>query len=81
MSLVRFFIEIERRYESGKRNIFQKEKTEQEVLQEFHMTKQEIYYLCDVGQVDKQSMRSRYVDLTLLDKVLICVKTLASGSL
>ena len=57
MSLVSFFIENERRYESGERDIFER-KTEQEVLQEFCMTKQEIYNLCDVVQGDMQPMGS-----------------------
>ena len=78
MSLVSFFIKYKRRYERGERDIF--EKTEQEILQEFRMTKQEICILCDVVQEDMQPMGSRSVNLTPLDKVLICLKTLAPGS-
>ena len=78
VSLVIFFIENERRYESGEHDIFER-KSEQKVLQEFRMTKQEIYNLYDV-QEDMQPTGSRSVDLTLLDKVLIRVKTLTSGS-
>ena len=65
------FIENETRYESGERNIFER-KTEQEVLQEFPRTKQDIYNLCNVVQEDMQPMGNRSVELTLLDKVLIC---------
>ena len=71
-------METERRFERGERDIF--EKTEQEILQEFRMTKQEIYNLCHVVQENMQPMGSRSVDLTLLEKVLICLKTLAPGS-
>ena len=68
MSLVSFFIENERRYESGESNIFER-KTEQEVLQKFRMTKQEICNLCDVVQGDMQPMGRRSVGLTLLDDI------------
>ena len=68
MSLVSFFIENERRYESGERDVFER-KTEQELLHEFRMTKQEIYNVCDVVQEDMQPMGSRSVDLTLLDNI------------
>ena len=73
-----FFIENVRRYESGERDIFER-KPGQEVLQEFRMTKHEIYNFCDVVQEDMQPMGSRSIDLTLLDKILICLMALASG--
>ena len=44
------------------------------------MSKQQIYALCDVVQADMQPVGHRSTDLTLLNKVLISLKTLASGS-
>ena len=60
--------------------IFLETKTKLDVLQEFRMTKEEIHYICNIVAEDLQSKGSRSLDLTLLDKVLISLKTLASGS-
>ena len=67
-------------HEIAERNNFLETKTELEFLQEFRMTKEEIHYVCNIVAEDLQSKGSRSLDLTLLDKVLISLKTLASGS-
>ena len=67
-------------HEIAERNNFLETKTELEVLQEFRMTKEEIYCICNIVAEDLRSKGSRSLDLTLLDKVLISLKTLASGS-
>ena len=80
MSLVSLFIERGRRHEEVERVGFLERKPESEVLEEFRMSKQEIYALCDVVQADMQPVGHRSTDLTLLNKVLISLKTFASGS-
>ena len=80
MSLVSLFIERGIRHEEVERDSFLERKPESEVLEEFRMSKQEIYALCDVVQADMQPVGHRSTDLTLLNKVLISSKTLASGS-
>ena len=75
MSLLSLLFKNEKK-KSGERDAFER-KTEQEVLQQFRMTKQEIYNFCDVVQEDMQPMGSRSVDPTLLHKVLICLKTVS----
>ena len=80
MSLVSLFIERRRRHEEVERDSFLERKPESEVLEEFRMSKQEIYTLCDAVQADVQPVGHRSTDLTLLNKVLISLKTLASGS-
>ena len=80
MSLVSLFIERGRRHEEVERDSFLERKPENEVLEKFRMSKQEIYALCGVVQADMQPVGHRSTDLTLLNKVLISLKTLASGS-
>ena len=82
MSLAHLILSDSRCHEIAERNNYLETKTELEVLQEFRMTKEEIYYICSIVAEDLQSKgsRSRSLDLTLLDKVLISLKTLASGS-
>ena len=80
MSLVSLFIERGRRHEEVERDSFLERKPASEILEEFRLSKQEIYALCDVVQADMQPVGHRSTDLTLLNKVLISLKTLASGS-
>ena len=80
MSLAHLLLSDSRCHETAERNNFLETKIELEVLQEFRMTKEEIYYICNVFAEDLQSKGSRSLNLTLLDKVLISLKTLASGS-
>ena len=71
MSLVSLFIERGRRHEEVEHDSFLERKPESEVLEEFRMSKQEIYALCDVVQADMQPVGQRSTDLTLLNKMLI----------
>ena len=76
MSLAHLPLSDGRCHEIAERNNFLETKTELEVLLEFRMTKEEIYYICNIVAEDLQSKGSRSLDLTLLDKVLISLKTL-----
>ena len=80
MSLISLFIENRRRHEGEERNSFLERKIEREVLGEFRISKQEMYALFEVVQTDMQPVEHRSMDLTLLNKVLISLKTLVSGS-
>ena len=62
MSLVNLFIERGRRHEEVRRGSFLERKPESEVLEEFRMSKQGIYALCDVVQADMQPVRHRSTD-------------------
>ena len=65
--------------EKHKVNILSKWK-EEEVIAEFRMSKQEIKYVCSLVKDDMASLGSRSNDVTLEEKVLVCLKTLGSGS-
>ena len=52
----------------------------EEVIAEFRMSKQEIKYVCSLVKDDMALLGSRSRDITLEEKVLICLKTLGSGS-
>ena len=80
MSMISLFMERGRRHEKVEHDSFLERKPESEVLEEFRMSKQEIYALCNVVQADMQPVGHRSTDLILLNKVLISLKTLASGS-
>ena len=71
MALAHLLLSNGRCHEIAERNNFLETKTKLEVEQEFRMTKEEIYYICNIVAQDLQSKRSRSLDLTLLDKVLI----------
>ena len=60
-------------------NVLTKWKDE-EVIAEFRMSKQEIKYVCSLVKDDMAPLGSRSSDITLEEKVLICLKTLGSGS-
>ena len=53
---------------------------DEEVIAEFIMSKQEIKSVCFLVKDDMASLGSRSSDITLQEKVLICLKTLESGS-
>ena len=53
---------------------------DEEVIAEFRMSKQEIKYVCSLVKDDMASLGSCPSDITLQEKVLICLKTLGSGS-
>ena len=53
---------------------------DREFLKEFRMTKEEIRWLCTLLSNDLNSSGNRECDLTTEEKVLISMKTLASGS-
>ena len=80
MSLISLFIERGRRHEELERDSFLEKKAENEVLAELRMSKQEIYALFGVVQADMQPVGHRSTDLTLLNKLLISLKTFAFGS-
>ena len=80
MSLAHLLLSDGRCHQIAECNKFLETKTELEVLKEFRMTKEEIYYICNIVAEDLQSKGSRLLNLTLLDKGLISLKTLASGS-
>ena len=65
MLLVSLFTERGRRHEEVERDSFLERKPESEVLEEFRMSKQEIYALCDVVQADMQPVGYWSMDLTL----------------
>lgn len=50
------------------------------LIREFRMTKREIQDVCNLVRDDLQPVGNRSIDLTLEQKVLICLKTLKSGS-
>ena len=80
MSLAHLLLSDGRCHEIAERNNFLETITELEVLQKCEMTKEEIYCICNIVAEDLQSKGSRSLDLTLLVKVLISLKILASGS-
>ena len=53
---------------------------DEELVAEFRMRKQEIKYVCSLVKDDMAPLGSRSSDTTLEEKVLICLKTLGSGS-
>ena len=53
---------------------------DEELVAEFRMRKQEIKYVCSLVKDDMAQLGSRSSDTTLEEKVLICLKTLGSGS-
>ena len=48
---------------------------DEEVIAEFRMSKQEIKYVCSLVKDDMEPLGSRSSDITLEEKVLICLKT------
>ena len=54
--------------------------TEEEVIKEFRLKKSEIGYICSLLQDSMSPLGFRSTDLLLEQKVLICLKTLGSGS-
>ena len=53
---------------------------DEEVIAQFIMSKQEIKSVCSLVKDDMAPLGSRSSDITLQEKVLICLKTLESGS-
>ena len=60
MSLAHLLVSDGRCHEIAERNNFLEIKTELEVLQEFRMTKEEIYFICNIVAQDLQSKGSRF---------------------
>ena len=54
--------------------------TDWELIKEFRMNQEEIEEICDLVKGEMQPVGHRLVDLTLKQKVLLCLKTLGSGS-
>lgn len=54
--------------------------SDEKFLKEFRMTKDEARYVSDLVKDDMKCLGNRKTDLTLEQKVLVCLKTLASGS-
>ena len=54
--------------------------TEEEIIKEFRLKKSEIGYICSLLQDSMSSLGFRSTDLSLEQKVRICLKTLGSGS-
>ena len=54
--------------------------TEEEVIKEFKLKKSEISYLCSLLQSSMAPLGRRSTELSLELKILICLKTLGSGS-
>ena len=54
--------------------------TDWELIKELRMNHEEIKEICDLVSGEMQSVGHRLVDLTLKQKVLLCLKTLGSGS-
>ena len=54
--------------------------TDRELIKEFCMNQEEIEEICDLVKGEMQPAGHRLVDLTLKQKVLLCLKTLGSGS-
>ena len=57
-----------------------KDYSDEQFLKEFRMTKEEVIYVCSLVKDEMKSLGNRKTDLSLEQKVLICLKTLASGS-
>ena len=66
-------------YPSDRGNPFH-DYTDVKFLNEFRVTKNEASYICNLVKEDMKCLGSRRTDLTLEQKVLVCLKTLASGS-
>ena len=56
------------------------ELSDEDFLKEYRMTKGEVNYLCNLLKDDLSPRGRRLIDLTVQEKVLISLKTLASGS-
>ena len=54
--------------------------TDRELIKEFRMNQEEIEEICELVSGEMQPVGHRLVDLTLKQKVLLCLKTLGSGS-
>ena len=54
--------------------------SDEKFLKEFRMTKSEANYICDLVKYDMPCLGHRRTDLSLQQKVLVCLKTLGSGS-
>lgn len=54
--------------------------SDERFLKEFRMTKDEVRYVCTLVEDELKCEGNRKTDLSLEQKVLICLKTLASGS-
>ena len=53
---------------------------DEEVIAEFRISKQEIKYVCCLVKDDMAPLGSRSRDITVKETILICLKTLGSGS-
>ena len=62
------------------RNFTISDLTEEEVVEEFRLKKSETEYICSLLQDSMSPLGSRSTDLSLELKVLVCLKTLRSGS-
>ena len=54
--------------------------TDRELIKEFRMNQKEIQEICDLISGEMQPVGHWLVDLTLKQKVLLCLKTLGSGT-
>lgn len=54
--------------------------TDEELISEYRMTRSEINMICDLVRNDMESLGSREMDFSVEEKVLLCLKTLGSGS-
>ena len=71
---------LPRRLSLRKERNFNVEDWTEEVIKEFRMSKSEMKYICDLIKDSMQPVGYRSIDLSLEQKVLICLKTLGSGS-
>ena len=78
MALLYEFMNEDRNF--GRTGSLQESKTDQKFVREFRLRKEEICLVCEIVREDMICVGGRSLNLSLEDKVLVCLKTLASGS-
>lgn len=80
MAFLFSYVNDERKYEGYRRADVLETSSERKLIQEFRLGKAQIQQLCEIVREDMKCVGGRSIDLSLTEKVLICLKTLGSGS-
>ena len=69
-----------RRYDAEGGSDILRSNSEQEIIRKFRMSKSDIGQICDMVQEKLTPLGYRNVDLSLPEKVILCLKTLGTES-